>query len=906
MSIVENEFRISISPKGTLWISGFGGKTSQLANAFELGEAEGFYQLLKSKIGDLPLEFKFWHRFASEAIHQRVMDADWLELIDKKDFPLREGELQEFYLTAPPISGWEYLTLDRLGEIWSQWNHHLNRSQEEDGIVGREFIAKHFPYWAQVGKVTFHLAENKKSVELPFAFMATFSSGISKSTGGVLHQPLGKALQESSKTGDREKLVRLLVPVKEASKRCSWVDDLIRSKKIFQPQAWTVREAHQFLHSISALEESGLTVRTPNWWKGKKTSRATVSVVIDTEKKETFNIRDMLRFNLNYSVGGEPLTAEEIEKILASTDGLVSIRGEWIEADAEQLQSAMARWERARKIAEQGGMSFNEAMRLLSGVQMGAEVQDEADEEARNWEQIIPGEFFKKILDENRGDFSDIETFLDEHLCAQLRPYQKEGVEWLLKFSRLGFGLCLADDMGLGKTIQIISLLLLFHKRECQEVRLPSLLVVPSSLLGNWSSEIEKFAPSLRYLILHPSELGSGYARKMDEIKAQLDVTDVVITTYGQVVRLKEVEELEWNLVCLDEAQAIKNSGTRQTRSVKKLNGRYRIALTGTPIENRLGDLWSLFDFINPGLLGSTSEFKSYLGKLNSGESPNYQPLRKLVTPYIKRRLKTDKSIISDLPDKTELKVYCNLSKSQAIAYESLVKELVLTLKDAKESQQQRRAVVLTYLMRFKQLCNHYSQYSGDLAYDIAGSGKFERLKSIVEEVSAKQEKMLVFTQFKEMVGPLAELLEELFGASGLTLDGSTSVKKRKELVASFQKDHGAPFFVLSIKAGGTGLNLTEACHVVHFDRWWNPAVEDQATDRAFRIGQKKNVMVHKFVCKGTIEEKIDRLIFEKRALSKEILEGASAEKGLTEMSDEELMEFVQLDPLRAVRGSKE
>jgi non-specific serine/threonine protein kinase len=323
------------------------------------------------------------------------------------------------------------------------------------------------------------------------------------------------------------------------------------------------------------------------------------------------------------------------------------------------------------------------------------------------------------------------------------------------------------------------------------------------------------------------------------------------------------------------------------------------LALTGTPVENRLGDLWSIFDFANPGLLGSAKEFTSFAKRLGERSHGSYGPLRELVRPYILRRLKTDKKVIADLPDKTEIKAFCSLSRKQAALYEQAVKELAKQIADT--SGIQRRGLVLAFLMRFKQICNHPSHWLADGGWSEADSGKWARLREIAEVVAAKQEKMLVFTQFREITGPLAAFLGEVFGGSGLVLHGETAVKERQELVRRFQEDEAERFFVLSLKAGGSGLNLTAAAHVVHFDRWWNPAVENQATDRAFRIGQTKNVLVHKFVCRGTVEEKIDLLMESKRQLVTDLLEGG-ADLLLTEMKDDELLRLVALDIHKALQ----
>jgi non-specific serine/threonine protein kinase len=463
-------------------------------------------------------------------------------------------------------------------------------------------------------------------------------------------------------------------------------------------------------------------------------------------------------------------------------------------------------------------------------------------------------------------------------------------------FTRLRLGACLADDMGLGKTIQVLSLLLVL-KDGADAERKPSLLVAPASLLANWTAEIARFAPSLRAVTAHPS---APPGEKL-ELDGSDDLTgvDLVITSYGYLARAPWLEAAKWRLVVLDEAQAIKNPGTKQTRLVKKLKAETRIALTGTPIENRLGDLWSIFDFINPGLLGSAKQFSSFVKQLGERAENPYGPLRDLVRPYILRRMKTDKSIIADLPDKTEVNVFCPLSRKQAALYQQAVEDLARQLEDVEGMQ--RRGVVLAFLMRFKQICNHPSHWLGDGAWAEEDSGKLARLRDIAEVLASRQEKALIFTQFRETTGPLAAFLGSVFGRPGLVLHGETEVRKRQDLVRQFQENENIPFFVLSVKAGGSGLNLTAASHVVHFDRWWNPAVENQATDRAFRIGQNKNVLVHKFICRGTVEDKIDQMIESKKQLAGDLL-GGGADMLLTEMKDAELLDLVTLDLAAAMK----
>jgi non-specific serine/threonine protein kinase len=440
--------------------------------------------------------------------------------------------------------------------------------------------------------------------------------------------------------------------------------------------------------------------------------------------------------------------------------------------------------------------------------------------------------------------------------------------------------------MGLGKTVQVLALL---QSLKTKGEKGASLLVVPASLLANWASEIQKFTPGLAYAIAHPS--GAEDKKTAPRDKNELDNLDLVITTYSLVQKYEWLQSYEWKCVILDEAQAIKNPGTKQTKAVKKLNAGNRIVMTGTPVENRLSDLWSLFDFINPGLLGSAQEFGRYAKNLTKNPE-GYSRLRKVISPYILRRLKTDKTVISDLPDKVEMKTWASLGKKQAILYQKLVDELRHVVESAEGIQ--RKGIILSSLMKFKQLCNHPDQYLGTGAFEESESGKFGRLREICETIYEKRERVLVFTQFREMTEPLSGFLSTLFRRQGLILHGGTAVGKRKEIVARFQGEEYVPYIVLSLKAGGVGLNLTAANHVIHFDRWWNPAVENQATDRAFRIGQKKNVVVHKFVTRGTVEERIDEMIEGKMKLSNEIIQSGS-EAWITEMGNKELMNMFAL-----------
>jgi len=799
-------------------------------------------------------------------------------------------------LSAPPMLGGEYLTVSVLRQIWislSEWGNQAIGSAGGTG-GGANFLQTHAPKWHQVGQVCFHLAENKSNEAYPFAFLATYSTGFG-SGGRVKHIPLRKAMEQYAGAKNRSALIKLLSPVEQASKQIDWVGRLVDSGEIYQPLAWPAYFAHKFLQTVPSLEDCGLTVRIPNWWK--KRPRPQVSVTIGQKRKSKFGVDALLDFNVAVALDGETLSADEIKDILAGGDGLVLVKGQWIEVDREKLQEAIDHWQGLQKEAENGEISFIEGMRLLAGASSDLANDEQANLE-KQWVHISAGGALREILSGLREPANLESVKIGSQLKTKLRPYQQRGLAWLRFLAELGLGACLADDMGLGKTIQVLALLLYNQQNKTKKKTKPSLLVVPASLLSNWRKESERFTPSLNLTFLHPAETDrrrlEKIAKNPDKALAQ---SDLLITTYSMLTRQGWLEDIDWQLVILDEAQAIKNPSTRQSKAAKKLSARSRIILTGTPVENRLGDLWSLFDFLNPGLLGSANVFKKFVKGLQEREDNQFAPLRQLVQPYILRRLKTDRKIITDLPDKIETPCYCKLSKQQVKLYEQTVRTLKSTLEDADGIA--RRGMVLQSLMRLKQICNHPSQLTGDGDYVASDSGKFLRLGEICDEIASRQEKALIFTQFREITDSLANYLATVFGRTGVILHGGTAVKKRQALVEQFQSDDGPPFFILSLKAGGTGLNLTAACHVIHFDRWWNPAVENQATDRAFRIGQKHNVLVHKFITTGTVEEKIDAMITEKQKMADEIL-SSGKEVNLTELPDDEILRMVSLDVTRA------
>jgi superfamily II DNA or RNA helicase len=799
---------------------------------------------------------------------------------------LPASELAELSLSPPEMIGAEYTTPDVLQAFWRELGTAFAEEMSAARLPLPEFLKSLNPAWNLVGRVHFNLAENRKDQEAPFAFLATYTTRLS-TQARAQHLPLGQALKEYAGASNKQKLLSLLLPVQRAAERCAWLRSMVDDHEIFHLLRWTPADAFRLLQDAHELESAGVVVRMPTTWRAGRPPRPRVTATVGRQAPTALGTDALLDFSVELILDGEKLTQSEIDQLLSRTDGLALIRGQWVEVDREKLARTIEQFRKFEQLAAREGITFAEAMRMVAGADIGGE---NSTAQPSEWAGTIAGPWLAETLQFLSSPEAIARTEPGRELKGMLRPYQQTGVRWLHLLSQLGLGACLADDMGLGKTIQVLALLLI-HRREGRTDHAPSLLVAPASLLSNWSAEIERFAPVLKTLIAHPSATPANRLKTLKPVSFK--DWDLVITSYGSLLRLPWLAETRWHLAILDEAQAIKNPNAKQTRAAGNLNARARIALTGTPVENRLSDLWAIFDFINPGLLGSVREVSSYAKKLAERPHNPYGPLRDLIRPYVLHRLKTDKSVIADLPDKTEIKAYCHLSRKQAALYQEAVRELANGL--AETEKMQRRGMVLAFLLRFKQICNHPSQWLGDGAWNESDSGKLSRLREIAEVLAARQEKALVFTQFREMTEPLAAFLGGVFGKPGLVLHGGTDVKKRKDLVKQFQEDESVPFFVLSVKAGGTGLNLTAASHVIHFDRWWNPAVENQATDRAFRIGQRRNVLVHKFVCRGTVEEKIDQLIESKNQLSKDVIEGGG-ELLLTEMKDDELLKLVSLD----------
>lgn len=646
----------------------------------------------------------------------------------------------------------------------------------------------------------------------------------------------------------------------------------------------TTVEAHAFLTTSSTLlAAAGFDSSLPPWWN------ADVAHVLSLEADiaphlpaaEAPSVLDE-KVTIHWSVllNGKPITPEELQSLLQPQSPLVFFRGQWIQVDVGQIQDALRVGQRTAGDTH----SALEAVRLALGTGTGHYGLDVSVVKGRGW--IDP--FLKGLCGEQA-----FETLAPpEAFCGELRPYQVRGYSWLVYLRVWGFGACLADDMGLGKTIQALAFLL--HEKARGEKR-PVLLVGPMSVLGNWLREAQRFAPSLRVLLHHGPQRWHG-----DSFEREIRGADIVITSYHLLYRdYADLRKVAWAGIILDEAQNIKNPDTHQAQAARALQAEYRLALTGTPMENHVGDIWSIMDFLNPGILGKRAVFREkFYRPIQSGTDLGARTrLRRVTTPFILRRLKTDKQIIADLPDKVEGKTYCPLTVEQARLYEEVLATFNRELEETDGAS--RRGLILAVLTRLKQVCNHPAHYLGETQVLARRSGKLMRLVEMLEEIFERGESALVFTQYAEMGILLKRHLCQAFARDMPFLYGGVPRKARDRMVQDFQETAQPLAFVLSLKAGGTGLNLTRATHVFHYDRWWNPAVENQATDRAFRIGQTRNVMVHKFICGGTLEDRIDAMIEQKTALADEIV--TSGETALTELSNDAIRDVLRLSEAAVV-----
>jgi len=644
--------------------------------------------------------------------------------------------------------------------------------------------------------------------------------------------------------------------------------------------ALTPAEAYHLLtKALTSLEDAGFGVLVPSWWK-RRPVKPTLKLRMRGQQSSLglMGLNAVVAFDWQVALGGQELSREELERLTALKEPLVRVRGQWVELQSDEVEAAL------RYLRKRGG-------KMTAGEALRASLTGEFAEAGVTFEETVTDGWIADLLGQLRDGKSYEEIAQPASLHGTLRPYQQRGLSWLNFLTRYGLGACLADDMGLGKGVQFLSFAL--HQKMTGQLRQPILLVCPTTVVGNWAHEIARFAPDLRALTHH----GANRLARTDPAKfaSQALQHDLVITTYSLLARDEEaLQKVVWGAVVLDEAHNIKNADAQQSRAARKLHAPVRVALTGTPVENRLSELWSIMDFLNPGYLGSHKHFQEQFATPieRAHDANTTSQLQSLVRPFVLRRLKTDPAIIQDLPEKEEIKEYCTLTREQVTLYEAVLRDGLRKLEEV-ETPMQRRGVILGLLTRLKQVCNHPAHYADDDSSLKGRSGKLARLEELIEELLAEGDRALIFTQYAAFGARLQVYLTKRFGVEALYLYGATPQAERTRMVDRFQAEDGPPLFLLSLKAGGVGLNLTRANQVIHYDRWWNPAVENQATDRAFRIGQTRKVQVRKLICSGTLEEKVDALIEQKRDLAENVI--GEGEGWLTELSTLQLRDLFSL-----------
>lgn len=731
------------------------------------------------------------------------------------------------------------------GEFYADLMKYANRSS---GSLLKLMREKKFS--TIVDQLHFFLSDVPDSPEYPFAFLAMVPV---KRKNGIQWLSIAQALKkQKNRYYGTSPLERRL---DRAGEESEFIKRMIQTRLILQPVRLTDDEALQFMRDIPKLEELGVICMLPEWMNNKS-SKLQFIWSSDEDSMGLINSETLLSYVPEMMYHGQPITEEEAKELLERAEGYQKINNRWVDASHAQLSTLLERFQKLRE----SGQSLST---LFAMQKEGADEEEDVPELEISYEDWIM---------QRCGLNHPIQpNLLPPGFDPVLRPYQKQAYSWLDRMEQHQLGVILADDMGLGKTVEILSQIENMRNRNKKKI----LIVVPATLVGNWVAEIHKFAPWMSYTILDG---------KNDPSAGQVNSL-ITLVTYQRCMRSDYVTTVHWDCVILDEAQAIKNPQTQQTKKVKQLNADFKVALTGTPIENNLGELWSIFDFINPGLLGTRDEF-SYFKNNEEGLTQ----LKQIIAPFVMRRMKTDKTIISDLPEKNEIEVHVDLSKEQIVLYRKEVETLEKTLREVPAFQ--AKFQILTAITKLKQICNHPAQYQKTGDYSVSRSGKFAALRDIAQTIAESDQKVIVFTQFAQIIPALVTLLNKEFKQEGASIDGSTPTKARMKIVEDFQNGK-LPFLVLSLKTAGVGLNLTAAQNVIHFDRWWNPAVENQASDRAFRIGQKNDVTVYKFVSTNTIEEVISSMLAQKQDLADQVINDLDAEK-LTELTPEELMRAIQ------------
>lgn len=852
-------------------------------DAFERGVDDGLLQLAFGEVAStLPAALSCCREWMKSMITQWLLA---LRANPRAKLDPPPGLIESWVRLAHRIPELARLRVDCLRRVWKshQQAAKARLAQRGEGLAAS--IAGTHPAWTRVGDVVLRIDEGSGDAARPFVLHCLFVEGLSTTTHVRVAPIYGPIFGDNRVPGLGDYLYGVLVA---AAERSEVLRRLLDSQEIYSPCGLIPRDAHKLLLDAPALEDMGLDIRVPLWWKQRKPPRFGVHTRIGTTAPAGLSLSGLLDVHTTYVVDEHELSEAEWRRIVTeSTNGLVLIRGHWVEVDHVRVQRTMQRWQASEALRARGRVPYAEALAILEAAR--AETQDPGDPDVMP-ERFSPGPWFAGVRGavqrkEIRGDIDPGPEF-----HGVLRPYQREGVAWLAMLMELRVGALLADDMGLGKTCQIIALLLGLRRRGEPG---PYLLVVPASLIGNWRDEIRKFAKTLPFTIVH-----HGYSDGSTS-----ESNDLVITSYTTLWRRPALRDRAWGLVVLDEAQTIKTATGKLTHALKSLSSRLRIALTGTPVENSPMDLWSIMDFLNPGLLGTATAFRTWWRSLREDTEGGVEKLRATLRPYMLRRRKIDPGIAPELPEKMEVTAYCGLTATQSDLYCQVLRSAQARVQAA--SGRKRDGVVLNLILQLKHICNHPALYLEDGQFDVESSAKFLRLRQICQTIAESGEKVLVFSQFQTLTEPLAALLAEVFGRPGLVFDGETPVSRRSEIVAQFQNEHGPPFMILSLKAGGNGLNLTAATHVIHFDLWWNPAWEAQASDRAHRIGQTRRVMVHRLVCRGTLEERIDEILQRKRAIAEDLLAPEDESAAVTKLDDNALMRMIDLDETQA-RGTGE
>ena len=848
----------------------------RLERAFAAGAGRGMLDLLRYGVpgGGAPV----LHWLRERAKERMMLTLRRLRRAEQEPLPPPAGAQLAALLEGMPPTAAGQVGARLLGEWLASLEPALHELARRECCTPEEWLCRLGEGWQQLGAICFHLAENagEQAESAPFAFLATYVHRVGQD-GKARHIPLGHAA--TALANDREGLLALLRPLQAAAEQSPFLRGIINSQEVYKPCAWTARQAHAYLEAIPALDAAGIETRMVNLWK---TAPPRVELEVraelpDTKGAPAVNIHSLLRFSPHLVLGDRYLTEEEWNALMESEGGLVRFHGEWVRLDKEKLTRLLESWRQATRMAHAG-------IPLLTGLRYLMGKRSEALPNLPPQEDGMRAALGARLaLALSNLHFGDEAPQLPEGLASTLRPYQREGVRFLANVTESGFGACLADDMGLGKTLQVISWLV--HLQQRGELgQGAALIIAPASLLTNWQQELARFAPQLKTITLHPYALSRRQAALLHSNPAWLmRGAHVALTTYGIATREEALAGVEYPALVLDEAQAIKSTTSQRTRAILRLSSPRRVAITGTPVENSLGELRSIFEYLNPGLLGSEKEFNALVRDMGS----DYTPLRRLVRPFMLRRLKTDPALLPDLPPKSEQPAWCLLTPEQARLYAHEVENLRAVA--AEPDPKTRLTLILPILGRFKQICNHPAQYLGESYYDPTASGKFERLGHLARRICSAGECCLVFTQYRTIIPALHDYLETIFGMPGLTLHGGTPIDERQRIVKNFQTPGGPPFIILSLKAAGTGLTLTRARHVIHFDRWWNPAVENQASDRAHRLGQTQPVVIHPLICKGTIEENIHTMLRQKTAMADALLAGG-LEKLLLHLSAEDLI----------------